>query len=393
MRGRPEIWITVASGLFITAVLVMFGDPNAESSFDFRRSTKLTGPQNSSGLAEMIDGLGVATEERLRPFLQPETPDSSTLLALLSPVGQPNNLELRNLVEFVERGGNLLLGNTSSVFDCLGVETRWSGDDTDSVTFSGRTIPLELTGTPVFNSKGEKDDDPERQECPVTRTVVFDTIATVGEKRRPVALEGRLGEGRVLLFATTAWVANETLKETDIATVFLPWILDDGISTVVFDEYHHGFGEGGSIWRAFWDWLIRDHTGNVLLHLLVATLLFLVFLSIRFGPPGRALSRERRSELEHVDALAATLSAAGAAQTSAGLLAGGLRRRLAGITERDTGGRWLSTLKDSGGPIDKLLADLKEVDRLDAPTRTLATANLMEEIWTTIRFPIRQNKS
>src|SRR5207247_6531798 len=120
---------------------------------------------------------------------------------------------------------------------------------------------------------------------------------------------------------------NRILKDTDAGVAVLPWFLDGRTRQIVVDEYHLGFGAGGTLPGASWAWLRRHPPGWALLQLIGVALVALAVTAVRFGPARSVLERRRRSPLEHVEALAAGLEGAGGAGRAVGVTGGGVRRR------------------------------------------------------------------
>jgi hypothetical protein len=96
---------------------------------------------------------------------------------------------------------------------------------------------------------------------------------------------------------------------------------------VVFDEYHQGFGMHPGSVRAIATFLGTTGSGRTLLQLLGAALLLLATAAARPLPPRRDERAERRSPLEHVDALARAYDRVHATRTVTRRLLHGIRRR------------------------------------------------------------------
>src|SRR5438034_1357712 len=108
-------------------------------------------------------------------------------------------------------------------------------------------------------------------------------------------------------------------------TLFRSWFLDGRTRQIVVDEYHLGFGAGGTLPGASWAWLRHHPPGWAILQLLGVALVALAVAAVRFGPARSVIERRRRSPLEHVEALAAGLEGAGGVDTAVALTVSGLR--------------------------------------------------------------------
>ena len=107
---------------------------------------------------------------------------------------------------------------------------------------------------------------------------------------------------------------------------------------VIFEEYYQIESKDGA-GVVLWEWLRFSAPGRALLTLMAAGLLWLMALGRRTLAPVYRAREERRSALEHVDALATAWQSVRGTRTVARMLARGIRRRHAA-------GRW-RTLDDT----------------------------------------------
>src|SRR3989442_1928166 len=141
-----------------------------------------------------------------------------------------------------------------------------------------------------------------------------------------VALRLRFASrGEAILLADARYLSNRILKDTDAGVAVLPWFLDGRTRQVVVDEYHLGFGAGGTLPGASWAWLRHHPAGWAILQLFGVALVALAMTAVRFGPARSVIDRRRRAPLEHVEALAAGLEGAGGVGTAGGAAPAGAR--------------------------------------------------------------------
>ena len=100
---------------------------------------------------------------------------------------------------------------------------------------------------------------------------------------------------------------------------------------LVFDEFHHGFGQHGGSVSAAKTYLLRARSGRAIAQLLAAGLLLLFAVAPRPLVPRDDTRITRRSPLEHADALGHAYEDVHATRTATATLVGGLRRRMRGI--------------------------------------------------------------
>jgi hypothetical protein len=410
MRRSTALWI-IAAFTAVMALAALAGRRTAPSEVlaDRRRSIALWGPEGTSGLAEILRALGVKADPWRRSLFftdQLATPDSAPMaLALLEPMWPLTDVELRQVVRYVERGGRLILAGPSGVEKCFHarIERPRRGKQSDDRRGSTRVaappgireLPeahLVLAFDTGDSGKTKERAGSEPAPCDAAPPIVVDTLLQTVDGE-PVAwtLTYRSG-GTVTMVAGADWIANRVLKDTDAAAVVVPWFLASGTRRVVFDEYHQGFGAGGSIFASAWRWTWATPAGWMIWQLVAVTLLFIALRSVRFGPALRGIERRRRSALEHVEALAAGLERARGRDVVGALLARGLRRRLGrGAPMPRRAGpddAWLWSLGAAARTPDARAA-VQRFRRLiknpRADDEILAAARTVEDVWAALK--------
>jgi Domain of unknown function (DUF4350) len=396
VRRRELVLVAgFAAALVGVAFLGRAAAPAAELQ-DPRPSTFLWGPRGASALAETMEALGVAVERRRTPlFGLTEEVDSAdgVALAIFEPLDPLSEGEDAEVEAWVRRGGHVILVGRTGVEKRLGVAV------VDGSVVSDQSQPIPVVPPPGIDSLppvsavlGGARPAPGARARPAIRR--RDTLL-VATNRRVVAERIRVaGGGEALVLADVDWLANRSLRETDVGALIVPWMLAGGIRRIVVDEYHQGFGHRWAIFVATWGWLRRNPAGWVMLQLAAAGLLALAVAAVRFGPALQRIERRRRSPLEHLDALAAGLERAGGGQTAVDLLARGLRRRLRrGGLEPTVRGRdqWFAALANaSGDPATR--AAVKRLGWLvressSGEEHVLRTAQAVEDVWEALRQP------
>jgi hypothetical protein len=368
---RPRVVLTAAAGLVVLSALFA---PNVEvgRSGDSRLTTYHTGPQGASLFFELADRLGWTLEQRLVPALPP---GPERVHALLSVPLALRATEVHELLEQVRAGAGLLLVLDPGG-DAVGDSLHIRVDDDD---FYDRTVQAEPAVTcpdstrsffPLWPDNrahlyGLRFTAPPPSEVasmfvmlggPPSPDAIVDQIgiplpagidsamrATARARARqastapvPAVIGFPYGRGRVVVASDPDFLRNDVLRECsyglDVRAVrALEYLRDGGDrprSTIVFDEYHQGFGRQPGTTRAVAGYLVRTRSGNLLFQMLGAGLVLLLALAPRALPPRHPERIERRSPLEHVDALARAYGQLGATRTAAAHLVRGVRRRL-----------------------------------------------------------------
>ncbi len=154
------------------------------------------------------------------------------------------------------------------------------------------------------------------------------------------AAEIPLGEGRILIFAHAAPLANGTAAEDPLAALAVRAALayTSDTDTVFFDEFHQGITGYGTRAQVLSDFFLGSPGGRALTSIIAVCFLYLACRGLRFGVPNTAVApadRERRSPLEHVSALGDLYRKADSASTAAVLLLSRLARSIRRPPPRD----------------------------------------------------------
>jgi hypothetical protein len=386
MARRPErAALALLLGALVVAALLGRATAPDRSQNDPRRSSLLAGPAGARGLAEALRRLGVPVEARRRSLQHVDSLPPSSLLALLDIREKLTRLEIVSVRRYVARGGDLLLAGPSNLGACFGVGVASTGRALLPVTRPVASWTLPATGALLEATE-------RAGECAPLGTARVDTLLrTPGG--RPAAL--RLvygGGGRVTLLADAVYVCNRALRETDAGLAVLPWILGDHPSRVVFDEYHQGFGEQGSLVVAAARWAAGAPAGWAMVQLAGAGLALLALSAVRFGATAGGVTRLRRSPDEHLEALANGLERGDGAGEAVALIVAGLRHRLGRASPTGPAPveaeAWLEALARSahGEPVRHAIGRLIALthQRADAD-RVLDVGNAAEDVWTALR--------
>ncbi|HET6763337.1 MAG TPA: DUF4350 domain-containing protein [Longimicrobiaceae bacterium] len=335
MSSRDR-WLLIALCV-IVVVLAAAGSRSGKADVrDTRATTFLNTPSGTRALYLALGELGIRVGRRTLPF---EGRDSIVgPLAVIAPSEALSAAEWGRVMRFVRAGGTLIY--TPSPYgpggDSLGlVRTNLVSDSGGIVGMVGRIGSMDDTAAAVPHpwTAGVA-------PIPGFRYGFADTsraVRTVGarpllrtRRGRVTALAIPVGRGLVVALSDAAPLGNGHLRQGGTALLLARVAADAtrGGRTLRFDEYHHGYNGEASIVGAVGRFLARTDPGHALLQLAAAGLGLLLLLGTRFGLPYPPPPAERRSPLEHVEALAGAYRQAGARATARRLLVAGLTRRL-----------------------------------------------------------------
>ena len=349
--ARPAIVLPIVAVLIVISALVT-PQPTVGRGGDSRLSTYSTAPMGAKLFYEMAQRLGWSVEQH-RTADWPA--DTDAIIAELDPVVPLRVTDVHALLERVRHGGALLvmLGRGSSLIaDSLHLttgadrtRTRHPGSDVAGCApdqrdpFNRRFLytlwPGDQVSLTTIAWKGPPPDS-------VTRIVETDAMTSAeGMRPRAAAVGFAYGRGRIVAGADPDLLRNDAIRVCkyglDVTAVrMLEYLSDRGDGTslrsrrIVFDEYHQGYGEQRGTMGAIAAYLVGAASGRLLLQMLAAGLVLLLAVAPRLIPPHDPERIERRSPLEHVDALGRAYAQVGATRSATARLVRGVRRRLAG---------------------------------------------------------------
>jgi hypothetical protein len=154
----------------------------------------------------------------------------------------------------------------------------------------------------------------------------YDSVAAA-----PLILGRRVGRGRAVLVGDPSLLWNVTVQEGHSGLAIqraIEWLAPSN-RTVIFDEYHQWKSEqsGPDVLGAIGEALTDTAAGRVGVQIIAASLVLLIALGVRPIQPRPMQMLQRRSLLEHVDALGRAYQQIHASQFGTQQLIRGLRRR------------------------------------------------------------------
>lgn len=351
---RPAVALPLVV-VFLVIVALLTPENVTGRVGDARLTTYGTGPLNAAGLYEVARRLGWRVERRRTPLPAPD--DTLAIQAELNPSNGLSTIEAHALLDGVRRGGALLyvfegggpLADSLHVAVGDGYPYRPRLGPVDSASAArcpanaSPGLPLWFGGAPLLESV-------RWLRPPPADTVVFAVVVPPSgpraARRLPAAVGFPYGRGRVVVIPDPDLLRNDVIRvcdwNADVVAVrmleYLSLTTAAPRTRLVFDEYHQGYGLHPGTMRAITAYLGHTPSGHVLAQLAVAGIVLLFALGPRALPPREDVRVQRRSPLEHVDALARAYAQVGATRTAVLRLLHGARRRLRRVG-RDLVGR------------------------------------------------------
>lgn len=322
--------------LVVTAILSPIGD-DATGRF---LSTRSRASNGSHGLRAILDRLGWHTSERLTPYLG--ALDTTATYVMVSTPVAPSAHEIHTLLEAVRQGANAIVvpSRGSVLADSIGIRTSVVGflsfrPTSDSLfgSYDKADTLREAFGVPSARGfhqflEATPATDSDSVGMWPSRATTLLSVEQKGPKPEIAILP--VGRGRVVAIADPTFLRNDVLRRTAgavLAVRVLESLDPQQRSTIVFDEYHQGYGDTTKQMDVLEYALFGTPWGRALVQLGVAGLLYLLVIGVRPIPPVSRARYERRSPLEHVGALSRAYEAIGATHLAVQRLVRGVRRR------------------------------------------------------------------
>ena len=338
--ARPRVVLPVLLVLVLASALLARERVSGRAG-DPRLSAYSAQPMGARLLYETANRLGWnVVRTRGNPLPQSD----ASILAVLDPIDVIRPAEAHAILEFVRAGGGLLLAlgeRTGALSDSLQVApSKTSGvvdsqAERDACAVPGRfsrnglwigsatLIPLIGRGLDVVRSD--------------TLLQVRVRSRTDGAGRfQPAIVAMPYERGRIVVAADPDVFRNDALRECryglDVPAIRALEYLREGAgvrrSTLVFDEFHQGSAKRAGMSAAVQRYLAETRSGHAVLQISIAGIVLLLAMVPRLLVPRDTSRVERRSPLEHVDALARAYEQVRASRTATTHLVRGLRRRV-----------------------------------------------------------------
>lgn len=347
-QTRNRLTAATATGIFLVLSLVLasFSTRQNTDLMLQRPSTFFTDPSGAQALLLVMQQFLPSVQRWRRPltFLPlAQQPDSPSTLIVAGPVKSISQGEADHLGRWLAGGGQLILlsGNGWPLSHRRGPDDATSTedartpndmDDNQLETLLSRYAPP-LSWTKVAGYRTRRASGSSLPSGDITlrwrqgfaRTDNAEVIARADTAALAVSIP--VDRGRIVAVADPTMVSNGALRRSDNAVWLVSLAAAWGEGKILFDEYHHGFGEKrgtGQLIRAF----LMTPWGSSVLQLSAAALLYLFVYRRRFGRISEPPLPSRASPLELVNARAGFLQAAAAQGLAAELIVQDLCRNL-----------------------------------------------------------------
>lgn len=339
---RPRFVLPLVGALVVLLALLT-PQPSLGRTGDPRLSTHLAGSLGARAFAELAERFGFRVVRRDSAGAPVGGGRGRTIHAVLAPPMAITGPEAHAYLDAVRAGDAMLLvfDDRNALSDSLGLwrtpgGTLYRMPDDDSECHRRDLTPpfwpdgkVHLYGVRFL--RGVPADV-------VTLAALQSTSAAsiVSRDALDAAAGFAFGRGRIVAIADPDFLRNDVLRRCEwgadvLAMRVLEWLRaggDEPRTSLLFDEFHHGYGRSPSARRTVARFLVAHPVGRGILALVAAGLLLLAASAPRPLPPRDAERVERRDPLEQVDALAHAYQQVGATRTITSRLLHGVRSRV-----------------------------------------------------------------
>jgi hypothetical protein len=327
----------LATGVFLVLSLLLanLSTPQRGDSLLRRPSTFFTDPSGARALLLVLREFMPSAEQWHRPFQFLPPPGDAGTLFIAGPQRPLAEREAEALERWLQAGGQLVLltangwpmrpDASAGEIDNHDAEANRKGEDRTKQTFLGRWEPA-LTWTKAENEMRTGQGSGASIVAPGITLGWRAGFRTTGKARviatasnTALAIELPVGRGRIVAVADPTMASNGALRRSDNAVWLVGLLTGWSAGRVLFDEYHHGFGQkrgalelAQGFFSTAWGWCV--------LQLAAAGLIYVFVCRRRFGRVREPLAAERSSPLELIGARAGIFQAAGAQRLAADLI-------------------------------------------------------------------------
>jgi hypothetical protein len=326
----------IATGVFVIISGLLAGlstQPSSDRMLQ-RPSTFFTDPSGARALFLVVKQFLPEAEQWRRPFdflpLPGAQGAASTLIAA-GPARPLSAAEAKHLGNWLDAGGQLILFTANGwplrqrpVSNEVDSDAEASENAAIGETLLARYAPsLRWSKADKFNTGRAVGLSVPEGEIVLRWRRSF--LSTAGAKvvaavnNAPVAVEIPVGQGRIVAIADPIMASNGALRRSDNAVWLVNLVTGWRGSKVLFDEYHHGFGQKRGALELTQAFLLTPW-GWCFLQVAAAGLLYVFVYRRRFGRIKEPLLPHRTSPLELVEARAGVLRVASAQKLAADLI-------------------------------------------------------------------------
>jgi hypothetical protein len=240
-RNSTAILLLLAIFLLIIGLNFVFmvdEQQEQENEQTGSRSSYRSTPYGTMAYYTLLERNGYPVTRFEKPLTQLSADSAITTLVIIAPpiLSVPDEEELKALSSWVAEGNLLVIIDRQAFINISGAQSRMAYNREE---FTTRALQPTLYSEGVDNIK----------LSPFASRVTVESQATVyhyGDDKGAVLANAGVGSGQVLWLTDPYLVANNGIAEADNVVLALNLFVNAPEGQIAFDEYHHGYGSGGS---------------------------------------------------------------------------------------------------------------------------------------------------
>lgn len=360
MRARRDIafWALV---VVVGGALIVGSIPEQERGRTPDRSSLEVSEDGYAAWALLLEERDIASSRIDRPPSEADLDPAGTIVGL--DLGALTAADEKALEEFVAAGGRLITGGRTSVESLEAIAGTPLGREQGSFPDGAALVPVpELAGvTEIVGDGSARFSD------------VGEALPLFGAAGSALLVEGRRGDGEVLVLADSSPLANAQLASADNAQLAINLAGAPGRDQVRFLERLAVSGEDAATGLAALpgNWIF-GFAG-----LVVAAVVLVLSRLRRLGPPDRPSSASAEPRIGYVDAMARTLARSRESVAAAEPVREAALARIQGVEGTRGAGSSAAGEADAdmlAGRAERAGVDAEDAAALAAPLRTPADA-------------------
>lgn len=336
MRIAREAWILGALLLIFVIASVYYSRRGEEEQQKGRPTTYSTGPKGTAALFRLTEREGLKAQRFEQDFRR--LPDTAGLVVVTEPFQRRPTLEEESaLAKWVENGGSLLYFLDEGVMILGDKKDDEPNVEAELKTSNPADVPVDREKSPLLRDVGVVHVDGLLR---LKTTVSEKPVELVRDAEGPYAVTWKHGKGTVVVALTSLAMDNSRLQQADNALLFLNVAgqkTSPARSTVLFDEYHQGFGEEGET-RGLWE-AIGPVARGVVWYGLALFALLVYNSNRRLGTAKRLVIPTYRPSTEYIESMARLYRRAEAGDVALEILYRNFKRELTGRLELEPDAR------------------------------------------------------
>jgi hypothetical protein len=310
MRVRKDTWILIILSILFAIAVGWVSQHDYQNQQESQPTTYSTGRKGLKAAFQLISSENIPMDRLETPLTK--MPSNTGMLVISEPLQTPLSAdEKQTLWNWIRKGGTLLLLKSA---DALNPAEQIDVQDIQAIRCTQHSSMLQVGASSLACFRQVQQlffsGHTVLRVPPIFRKIPM----LLKDSSGSYMVRWDEGEGTVYVTSHGVGFTNEYLTKADDA-VFLINIASDASrngKSVLFDEYHQGFGDVDTGQRSLWQ-ALKPPVRILIWYALFIFLLYIINANRRFGPIKEMPSRAERSVSDYIQSMAGLFQRADAA--------------------------------------------------------------------------------